>query len=100
MAISKGSRVSDDASGYDRLLSEFKALRDKVEVFQGSLSATNDRVQACEAKGAALIDGLTAVKADAGLTAPLYKANMNNILAATQRASIQHYNMHSFACTC
>ena len=36
--------------------------------------------------------GLTAVKADAGLTDPLFKANMANIHALTQHLTIERYN--------
>ena len=49
-------------------------------------------MQACETQGTALAADLNAVKADAGLTDPLFKVNMANFHALTQRLTIERYN--------
>ena len=86
----------------------YQALSDKFDELRNLLFASSVRVQACEALGTAqavrvqackALDGpspgireLNVVKADAGLTAPLFKANMANIHALTKRLTIERYN--------
>ena len=65
-------------------------LEHKLDDIRNEFSSVSGRVQACEAD-------LASVKADTGLTDPLFLANQTNILALTHRLTVERYNNLSYS---
>ena len=94
MSSKKGSRSASDNDSFlsDKLDSFAATLTQSISELRNEFSSVSGRVQACEAQGPALSAELNAVKADTGLTNPLYKTNQANMLALTRRMAIDRYN--------
>ena len=73
----------------DKVDSKFADFDSKFATLHNEVSSSNVRMQACETQGTALAADLNAVKADTGLTGPLFIADM---LAITQCLAIEGYN--------
>lgn len=93
LPISDVDSLSEKFDSLLPLVGKFDSFSAKFDELRNEFNSSNVRVQACEAQGTALAADLNAVKADAGFLDPMYKANMANMLAVTQRLAIQHYNM-------
>jgi hypothetical protein len=91
--ILRDSNISDKIDALsNKFDSKFDELDSKFSSLHNEFSSSNVRMQACETQGTALAADLNAVKADTGLTDPLFRANMANMLATTQRLTIERYN--------
>ena len=91
--ILRDSNISDKIDALsNKFDSKFDELDSKFSSLHNEFSSSNVRMQACETQGTALAADLSAVKADTGLTDPLFRANMANMLATTQRLTIERYN--------
>ena len=91
--ILRDSNISDKIDALsNKFDSKFDELDSKFSSLHNEFSSSNVRMQACETQGTALAADLNAVKADTGLTDPLFRANMANMLATTQRLTIEKYN--------
>jgi len=91
--ILRDSNISDKIDALsNKFDSKFDELYSKFSSLHNEFSSSNVRMQACETQGTALAADLNAVKADTGLTDPLFRANMANMLATTQRLTIERYN--------
>ena len=92
--ILRDSNISDKIDALsNKMDSKFEELDSKFSSLHNEFSSSNVRMQACETQGTALAADLnSAVKADAGLTDPLFKVNMANFHALTQRLTIERYN--------
>jgi hypothetical protein len=95
--ILRDSNISDKIDALSNKIdskfdSKFDELDSKFSSLHNEFSSSNVRMQACETQGTTLAADLNAVKADAGLTDPLFKVNMANFHALTQRLTIERYN--------